>query len=145
MWGFPCPSVRVKTSELFERWRNLQVCKWQQNMVETNNFKWASNWPLTLTHHRDGVTGHRSCSHAVHLKRLLYHIIVVHETLNTSLGIVISDHLRSVNAEQKTWNATSLLAWACSEELLVLSYRTSHTLASLSFLWHSHSVSAISI
>ncbi|XP_041706413.1 alpha-2,8-sialyltransferase 8E isoform X2 [Coregonus clupeaformis] len=29
----------VKTSELFERWRNLQVCKWQQNMVETNNFK----------------------------------------------------------------------------------------------------------
>ncbi|XP_029476186.1 alpha-2,8-sialyltransferase 8E-like isoform X2 [Oncorhynchus nerka] len=30
---------RVKTSELFERWRNLQVCKWQQNMVETNNFK----------------------------------------------------------------------------------------------------------
>ncbi|XP_031434071.1 alpha-2,8-sialyltransferase 8E isoform X3 [Clupea harengus] len=30
---------RVKTSELFERWRNLQVCKWAQNKEETNNFK----------------------------------------------------------------------------------------------------------
>ncbi|XP_059381834.1 alpha-2,8-sialyltransferase 8E-like isoform X3 [Carassius carassius] len=30
---------RVKTSELFERWRNLQVCKWQQNKEETDNFK----------------------------------------------------------------------------------------------------------
>ncbi|XP_073680154.1 alpha-2,8-sialyltransferase 8E [Garra rufa] len=29
----------VKTSELFERWRNLQVCKWQQNKEETDNFK----------------------------------------------------------------------------------------------------------
>ncbi|KAL2100044.1 hypothetical protein ACEWY4_004438 [Coilia grayii] len=29
----------VKTSELFERWRNLQVCKWEQNKEETNNFK----------------------------------------------------------------------------------------------------------
>ncbi|XP_051734345.1 alpha-2,8-sialyltransferase 8E isoform X2 [Ctenopharyngodon idella] len=30
---------RVKTSELFERWRNLQVCKWEQNKEETDNFK----------------------------------------------------------------------------------------------------------
>ncbi|KAM4634759.1 alpha-2,8-sialyltransferase 8E isoform 3-T3 [Polymixia lowei] len=30
---------RVKTSELFERWRNLQVCKWEQNKLETYNFK----------------------------------------------------------------------------------------------------------
>nr|XP_021324513.1 alpha-2,8-sialyltransferase 8E isoform X2 [Danio rerio] len=29
----------VKTSELFERWRNLQVCKWDQNKEETDNFK----------------------------------------------------------------------------------------------------------
>ncbi|XP_076018166.1 alpha-2,8-sialyltransferase 8E isoform X1 [Genypterus blacodes] len=29
----------VKTSELFERWRNLQVCKWEQSKEETNNFK----------------------------------------------------------------------------------------------------------
>ncbi|XP_067106391.1 alpha-2,8-sialyltransferase 8E isoform X1 [Osmerus mordax] len=29
----------VKTSDLFERWRNLQVCKWEQNKMETNNFK----------------------------------------------------------------------------------------------------------
>ncbi|XP_026052716.1 alpha-2,8-sialyltransferase 8E-like isoform X4 [Carassius auratus] len=29
----------VKTSELFERWRNLQVCKWEQNKEETDNFK----------------------------------------------------------------------------------------------------------
>ncbi len=32
---------RVKTSELFERWRNLQVCKWTQNKEETDNFKWV--------------------------------------------------------------------------------------------------------
>ncbi|XP_044030456.1 alpha-2,8-sialyltransferase 8E isoform X5 [Siniperca chuatsi] len=30
---------RVKTSELFERWRNLQVCRWEQNKEETSNFK----------------------------------------------------------------------------------------------------------
>ncbi|KAM9450620.1 alpha-2,8-sialyltransferase 8E isoform 3-T3 [Clarias gariepinus] len=30
---------RVKTSELFERWRNLQTCTWEQNKEETNNFK----------------------------------------------------------------------------------------------------------
>ncbi|XP_051537444.1 alpha-2,8-sialyltransferase 8E-like isoform X3 [Myxocyprinus asiaticus] len=30
---------RVKTSELFERWRNLQACKWNQNKEETDNFK----------------------------------------------------------------------------------------------------------
>ncbi|XP_059398344.1 alpha-2,8-sialyltransferase 8E-like isoform X3 [Carassius carassius] len=30
---------RVKTSELFERWRNLQVCKWEQNKEEADNFK----------------------------------------------------------------------------------------------------------
>uniref|UniRef100_A0AAY4A1E8 Alpha-2,8-sialyltransferase 8E n=2 Tax=Denticeps clupeoides TaxID=299321 RepID=A0AAY4A1E8_9TELE len=29
----------VKTSELFERWRNLQVCKWEQNKEETSAFK----------------------------------------------------------------------------------------------------------
>ncbi|CAF95581.1 unnamed protein product, partial [Tetraodon nigroviridis] len=29
----------VKTSDLFERWRNLQVCKWEQNKEETSNFK----------------------------------------------------------------------------------------------------------
>ncbi|XP_015236948.1 PREDICTED: alpha-2,8-sialyltransferase 8E isoform X3 [Cyprinodon variegatus] len=29
----------VKTSELFERWRNLQVCKWEQNKEETSNFR----------------------------------------------------------------------------------------------------------
>ncbi|KAG5272139.1 hypothetical protein AALO_G00162080 [Alosa alosa] len=29
----------VKTSELFERWRNMQVCKWEQNKEETNKFK----------------------------------------------------------------------------------------------------------
>ncbi|XP_034564788.1 alpha-2,8-sialyltransferase 8E isoform X6 [Notolabrus celidotus] len=32
-------SGRVKTSELFERWRNLQVCRWEQNKEETSNFK----------------------------------------------------------------------------------------------------------
>ncbi|XP_051961249.1 alpha-2,8-sialyltransferase 8E-like isoform X3 [Xyrauchen texanus] len=30
---------RVKTSELFERWRNLQACKWNQNKEEADNFK----------------------------------------------------------------------------------------------------------
>ncbi|XP_069370303.1 alpha-2,8-sialyltransferase 8E isoform X3 [Paralichthys olivaceus] len=34
-----CLSARVKTSDLFERWRNLQVCKWEQNKEETSNFK----------------------------------------------------------------------------------------------------------
>ncbi|KAM9840939.1 alpha-2,8-sialyltransferase 8E isoform 3-T3 [Aulostomus maculatus] len=34
-----CLSARVKTSELFERWRNLQVCKWEQSKEETSNFK----------------------------------------------------------------------------------------------------------
>ncbi|XP_039635597.1 alpha-2,8-sialyltransferase 8E isoform X5 [Perca fluviatilis] len=34
-----CLSARVKTSELFERWRNLQVCRWEQNKEETSNFK----------------------------------------------------------------------------------------------------------
>ncbi|KAG9355041.1 hypothetical protein JZ751_001754 [Albula glossodonta] len=29
----------VKTSELFERWKNLQVCKWEQNKAETNAFR----------------------------------------------------------------------------------------------------------
>ncbi|XP_062269502.1 alpha-2,8-sialyltransferase 8E isoform X2 [Platichthys flesus] len=29
----------VKTSDLFERWRNLQVCKWEQNKEEASNFK----------------------------------------------------------------------------------------------------------
>ncbi|XP_055036724.2 alpha-2,8-sialyltransferase 8E isoform X3 [Misgurnus anguillicaudatus] len=30
---------KVKTSELFERWRNLQVCKWEQNKEEVDHFK----------------------------------------------------------------------------------------------------------
>ncbi|XP_072310746.1 alpha-2,8-sialyltransferase 8E isoform X4 [Eucyclogobius newberryi] len=30
---------RVKTSELFERWRNVQVCRWAQNKEETSSFK----------------------------------------------------------------------------------------------------------
>ncbi|XP_077050455.1 alpha-2,8-sialyltransferase 8E isoform X3 [Siphateles boraxobius] len=30
---------RVKTSELFERWRNLQACKWEQNKEESDHFK----------------------------------------------------------------------------------------------------------
>uniref|UniRef100_A0A671PGX2 Alpha-2,8-sialyltransferase 8E-like n=1 Tax=Sinocyclocheilus anshuiensis TaxID=1608454 RepID=A0A671PGX2_9TELE len=30
---------RVKTSELFERWRNLQVCKWAQNKEQAENFR----------------------------------------------------------------------------------------------------------
>ncbi|XP_054613038.1 alpha-2,8-sialyltransferase 8E isoform X1 [Dunckerocampus dactyliophorus] len=34
-----CLSARVKTSDLFERWRNLQVCKWEQSKEETSNFK----------------------------------------------------------------------------------------------------------
>ncbi|XP_035040247.1 alpha-2,8-sialyltransferase 8E isoform X4 [Hippoglossus stenolepis] len=34
-----CLSARVKTSDLFERWRNLQVCKWEQNKEEASNFK----------------------------------------------------------------------------------------------------------
>ncbi|XP_042250433.1 alpha-2,8-sialyltransferase 8E isoform X3 [Thunnus thynnus] len=34
-----CLSARVKTSELFERWRNLQVCRWEQSKEETSNFK----------------------------------------------------------------------------------------------------------
>ncbi|XP_034072043.1 alpha-2,8-sialyltransferase 8E isoform X3 [Gymnodraco acuticeps] len=34
-----CLSARVKTSELFERWRNLQVCRWAQSKEETSNFK----------------------------------------------------------------------------------------------------------
>ncbi|XP_077593548.1 alpha-2,8-sialyltransferase 8E isoform X2 [Stigmatopora nigra] len=29
----------VKTSDLFERWRNLQVCKWEQSKEQTSNFK----------------------------------------------------------------------------------------------------------
>ncbi|KAK7896480.1 hypothetical protein WMY93_021805 [Mugilogobius chulae] len=29
----------VKTSELFERWRNLQVCRWDQIKEEANSFK----------------------------------------------------------------------------------------------------------
>ncbi|XP_023679006.1 alpha-2,8-sialyltransferase 8E isoform X1 [Paramormyrops kingsleyae] len=29
----------VKTTDLFDRWRNLQVCKWEQNNVEANAFK----------------------------------------------------------------------------------------------------------
>uniref|UniRef100_A0A671PGW3 Alpha-2,8-sialyltransferase 8E-like n=1 Tax=Sinocyclocheilus anshuiensis TaxID=1608454 RepID=A0A671PGW3_9TELE len=29
----------VKTSELFERWRNLQVCKWAQNKEQAENFR----------------------------------------------------------------------------------------------------------
>ncbi|XP_041915664.1 alpha-2,8-sialyltransferase 8E-like isoform X1 [Alosa sapidissima] len=28
----------VNTSELFKKWRNMQVCKWEQNKEETNNF-----------------------------------------------------------------------------------------------------------
>lgn len=36
---YVCISFRVKTSELFERWRNLQVCKWEQNKEEIDNFK----------------------------------------------------------------------------------------------------------
>uniref|UniRef100_A0A7N6C1B6 Alpha-2,8-sialyltransferase 8E n=1 Tax=Anabas testudineus TaxID=64144 RepID=A0A7N6C1B6_ANATE len=32
-------TTQVKTSELFERWRNLQVCRWEQNKEETSNFK----------------------------------------------------------------------------------------------------------
>lgn len=32
-------TIRVKTSDLFERWRNLQVCKWEQSKEETSNFK----------------------------------------------------------------------------------------------------------
>ncbi|XP_062381969.1 alpha-2,8-sialyltransferase 8E-like isoform X2 [Sardina pilchardus] len=28
----------VKTSELLERWRNIQVCQWEQSKVESNNF-----------------------------------------------------------------------------------------------------------
>ncbi|XP_062411037.1 alpha-2,8-sialyltransferase 8E-like [Sardina pilchardus] len=28
----------VKTSELFDRWRNIQLCKWEQNKEEANNF-----------------------------------------------------------------------------------------------------------
>lgn len=34
-----CVFSRVKTSDLFERWRNLQVCRWEQNKEETSNFK----------------------------------------------------------------------------------------------------------
>ncbi|XP_029024698.1 alpha-2,8-sialyltransferase 8E isoform X3 [Betta splendens] len=29
----------VKTSELFERWRNLHMCRWEQNKEEASNFK----------------------------------------------------------------------------------------------------------
>ncbi|XP_062410601.1 alpha-2,8-sialyltransferase 8E-like isoform X2 [Sardina pilchardus] len=29
----------VTTTELFQKWRNLQVCKWEQNKEETNNIK----------------------------------------------------------------------------------------------------------
>ncbi|XP_036382659.1 alpha-2,8-sialyltransferase 8E-like [Megalops cyprinoides] len=29
----------VKTADLFERWKSLQVCKWEQNKAETNAFK----------------------------------------------------------------------------------------------------------
>ena len=34
-----CLSARVKTSELFERWRNLQVCRWEQNKEETSKIE----------------------------------------------------------------------------------------------------------
>ncbi|XP_018411217.1 PREDICTED: alpha-2,8-sialyltransferase 8E isoform X1 [Nanorana parkeri] len=29
----------VKNAELFERWKSLQICKWEMNMIEANNFK----------------------------------------------------------------------------------------------------------
>ncbi|XP_062410340.1 alpha-2,8-sialyltransferase 8E-like [Sardina pilchardus] len=30
--------LRVNTSELFQKWRNMQLCKWEQNKEETINF-----------------------------------------------------------------------------------------------------------
>ncbi|KAM4051436.1 alpha-2,8-sialyltransferase 8E isoform 2-T2 [Anomaloglossus baeobatrachus] len=29
----------VKETELFDRWKSLQICKWEMNMTEANNFK----------------------------------------------------------------------------------------------------------
>ncbi|XP_078240285.1 alpha-2,8-sialyltransferase 8E isoform X2 [Pogona vitticeps] len=33
------PGTRVKQTELFERWKNLQMCKWEMNITEANFFK----------------------------------------------------------------------------------------------------------
>lgn len=33
-------SPRVKQSELFDRWRSLQMCKWAMNISEANQFKY---------------------------------------------------------------------------------------------------------
>lgn len=34
-------SPRVKQSELFDRWRSLQMCKWAMNISEANQFKYV--------------------------------------------------------------------------------------------------------
>lgn len=43
-WPFMDSSVlhspRVKQSELFDRWRSLQMCKWAMNISEANQFKY---------------------------------------------------------------------------------------------------------
>ena len=36
-----CPLLpRVKQSELFDRWKSLQMCKWAMNISEANQFKY---------------------------------------------------------------------------------------------------------
>lgn len=44
---------RVKTSDLFERWRNLQVCRWEQNKEETSNFKSEFHTNVRLVYQRE--------------------------------------------------------------------------------------------
>lgn len=34
-------SHRVKQSELFDRWKSLQICKWAMDTSEANLFKYA--------------------------------------------------------------------------------------------------------
>lgn len=42
---FTCSSVlhsqRVKQSELFDRWKSLQMCRWAMNISEANQFKYV--------------------------------------------------------------------------------------------------------
>lgn len=33
-------SQRVKQSELFDRWKSLQMCRWAMNISEANQFKY---------------------------------------------------------------------------------------------------------
>lgn len=52
-----CLFCRVKTSDLFERWRNLQVCRWEQNKEETSNFKYELHTNVRLVYKQSCFNG----------------------------------------------------------------------------------------